>query len=104
MSPLDTIFGAIVVGFCALWLLAFVAVAGLAWWEDRKAKRRDAAKAAHPASYEASAYQSTAKDAARPRCAVPSCDAPVTVHKRVGYETWLFCLEHGLPYLGNEVA
>jgi len=38
----------------------------------------------------------------RPRCTFDWCDEPVQVHIRAGYETWLFCLEHGTPYLTQE--
>ena len=40
----------------------------------------------------------------RPRCTVPFCDDPVQVHIRAGHDTWIFCLDHGTPYLTPEVA
>jgi len=44
-----------------------------------------------------------ALDGLRECCSVPFCDDPVTVHIHVGYgDTWLFCLEHGTPYLTQE--
>ena len=91
MSPLDTIFGLIMVGLCGAWFLAALIV-GLC---------RAAGKPAPQPEFEASAYNAPT---VKPRCAVPFCDDEVLVHKRIGYETWTFCLEHGLPYLGNEVA
>lgn len=32
-------------------------------------------------------------------CTVPFCEARVTVHLHVGQDWWTFCLEHGTPYL-----
>lgn len=32
-------------------------------------------------------------------CTVPFCEAKVSVHLHVGQDWWLFCLEHGTPYL-----
>jgi len=40
----------------------------------------------------------------RPHCSVPFCDDPVQVHIRAGHDTWIFCLDHGTPYLTPEVA
>lgn len=37
------------------------------------------------------------------QCSVEFCDVHPTISLHVGHESWEFCVEHGLPYLTEEL-
>ena len=37
-------------------------------------------------------------------CAVPTCNTSPTVHVYASREWWTFCIEHGTPYLTEELT
>jgi len=86
MSPLDTIYGSVMVGLSAAGVVVLVVLGVYRSRQQDRARRRAAAMAAHPAGslYEASAYQP-----ATDLCHVEGCGQPY----RYDVHGWRLCTD-----------